>query len=162
MPFYLKTASRQRAYEPRRHEFKGPSARAARCAGEELARRDCAALLLGGGPGNDLPLRWRRRRSDEVKSKKLRRAAHFGSAFASSSSSAMATRIPFSSVTTTSHLNLCSVAMARQRAADADWTGTARAWVRRPPIPMTVNRNFVLHYGVGKKPAGKWQGDVSS
>ena len=38
--------------------------------------------------------------------------------------SAMLTRIPLSSVTTTSPLNLRSVAIARRRAADADAMGT--------------------------------------
>jgi hypothetical protein len=77
---------------------------------------------------------------------------HFGSVFASSSSSAMLTRIPLSSATTTSHLNFCSVAIARQRAADADRTGIATAWVRRPRIPMIVNRIFVPPHVVAKKP----------
>jgi hypothetical protein len=72
----------------------------------------------------------------------------------------MLTRIPCSSVTSTSHLNLCSVAIARQRAADADWTGTATAWVSRPPIPMTVNRTLVPRFEFAKKaPPEKWQGE---
>src|ERR1017187_8344597 len=59
---------------------------------------------------------------------------HFGSAFASSSSSARLTGIPLSSVTTTAHKNSSWVTTARASAVDADFIGTTMAWVSSPPV----------------------------